>query len=573
MSSASLEIEDANEQSDGRDSIYLTSEERRRERRRESNRRNYANNPEIRERKRLQMQERRAQAKAKKRRWDPPKKQKAIVKEMADLFAADMCNSEGTSASLDDSFSDSADEQMALGQQAPFEQQSESRRTTDPEGYCQEEKQPGAILPATTAQCVQDVCDTSNEDLVDEEIRRAQDEAAAAETLVSQGSARGGGDNAEADLTTALETAVGRGGDGGAEMVRSRDPSRRLQAGPAIVVAIETIVTAEAQPSGPAPAQRPPTALGQASIPSSGICGNCKNPEKCEKDGNDGQGVCERCIDCTVWGYLCWDHFNGVKEWEEPWLWEDGERRKPRERSYHTLVACVGSSGGEDFILGRPLVNLLAGVLAAVVGKGLETIPLLESLAGRHTVDLDLHTGVQTRFPASCDDMVREIVAGSRRVSGVQLIRSARDKLNPGRRNAWPMPATFARGPQPSQAAPPTPSQGWRRCLRLRGSIAQSWSEEVKKGPGGRGFIRYFDRWCMCLLDGRRRSEGVLFDRVGNPDSDARSKIGSSGKFRFKMRFVSRTKQHTHQIWGHDYGPPPSRNTGWACAYNTTCKL
>ncbi|KAJ7488634.1 hypothetical protein B0H11DRAFT_1913105 [Mycena galericulata] len=86
MPSASLEIEDVSEESDGRGSKYLTAKERRRERHREANRRNYAkfvhvkrSNPQIRERKRLQMQERRAQAKAKKRRWDPPKKQKAIV--------------------------------------------------------------------------------------------------------------------------------------------------------------------------------------------------------------------------------------------------------------------------------------------------------------------------------------------------------------------------------------------------------------------------------------------------------------------------------------------------------------
>ncbi|KAJ7449702.1 hypothetical protein B0H11DRAFT_1928488 [Mycena galericulata] len=325
MPSDSPEIEDVSGDLDGHDSIYLTTKERRKQRRREASRRHYASNSEIRERKRLQMQERRAQAKAKKRRWDPPKKPKAIVRddpttctfpsddenllasedeqetqpltydEMAAMFEADMRNSEGASASLDNDLSDSADEQM--------------------------EKQVSTVI-----QDVRDAREMSMQDLIDEPTR-AQDETTAAEMLVHSGSARGGGNT---------DATVCEGGGSGAEMAISREPSKKSQAGPAIVVSIETTATAEYAklpaphgrvfrgyryiPSGPAPAH--PPRQSDASRPnSSGICGNCKNPEKCEKDGNDGKGLCERCMDCTVWGYLCWDHFNGLKEWEEPWLW------------------------------------------------------------------------------------------------------------------------------------------------------------------------------------------------------------------------------------------------------------
>ncbi|KAJ7651860.1 hypothetical protein B0H17DRAFT_1147579 [Mycena rosella] len=51
-----------------------------------------------------------------------------------------------------------------------------------------------------------------------------------------------------------------------------------------------------------------------------GICGMCPNVDKCENGGDDGEGLCDRCIDCQMWGYACWDHFNGVQEWEES-LW------------------------------------------------------------------------------------------------------------------------------------------------------------------------------------------------------------------------------------------------------------
>ncbi|KAJ7632050.1 hypothetical protein B0H17DRAFT_1217604 [Mycena rosella] len=51
-----------------------------------------------------------------------------------------------------------------------------------------------------------------------------------------------------------------------------------------------------------------------------GICGMCPNADKCENGGDNGERLCDRCVDCQTWGYACWDHFNGVQEWEES-LW------------------------------------------------------------------------------------------------------------------------------------------------------------------------------------------------------------------------------------------------------------
>ncbi|KAJ7453604.1 hypothetical protein B0H11DRAFT_1926750 [Mycena galericulata] len=339
MLSASPQIEDTDEDLDARESTYMTTKERRKARRREASR---------------------AQAKAKKRRWDPPKKPKAIVRddphegtfptedenlldsdddtgeqplsydELAVLFYADMRNSEGGVQTLDDNLSDSMDEASI-----PTTLDALERTVAYPR-----EESPKAFVVATT---VQHACQMASEDPTDH-TRRAQDEASAAETLVSmatavrEGSAGVSGKHAETALETPPTTREGSIDEMGS--LRSRQPLT-TRGGPAIVIAVETVVVAESAdrstapcarvfrgyryiPNGPAPAehQTPPQSFRPASMSApSGICGNCKNPEKCETDGDDSEGLCERCVDCTVWGYLCWDHFNGLKDWEESSLW------------------------------------------------------------------------------------------------------------------------------------------------------------------------------------------------------------------------------------------------------------
>ncbi|KAJ6617232.1 hypothetical protein B0H10DRAFT_1948474 [Mycena sp. CBHHK59/15] len=56
--------------------------------------------------------------------------------------------------------------------------------------------------------------------------------------------------------------------------------------------------------------------------PVRGMCGSCKNEDKCARDGKDGAGLCERCLYCQMYGYKCWDHTTGVlDDDEEVWCW------------------------------------------------------------------------------------------------------------------------------------------------------------------------------------------------------------------------------------------------------------
>ncbi|KAJ7112732.1 hypothetical protein C8R44DRAFT_741804 [Mycena epipterygia] len=65
----------------GRAQNFERITEEQTERNRQAYQRYYESHPEIREKKRLQMAERRAAAKAAKRRWDPPKKKKSVLVE------------------------------------------------------------------------------------------------------------------------------------------------------------------------------------------------------------------------------------------------------------------------------------------------------------------------------------------------------------------------------------------------------------------------------------------------------------------------------------------------------------
>ncbi|KAJ7434604.1 hypothetical protein B0H11DRAFT_1920592 [Mycena galericulata] len=324
-------LEKDDEGSDTGDSQYLTTSERRKKRRREASARYYHN----------------AAKKAKKRRWDPPKKTKPIPKddpqeavfpsedenllesgdetnsppltydEIAALFDADIRESEGTVPSMDDLQPDSDDE--VAGGSATASSLSGPQRQTHDEALI--EKMP-AIEYRTEVLKSAAMDDPSCILSYEQSELRAQ-EAVAAETLARL-----------------AETVEAR------ESVRSRAVSPQSsphiggtttdgeRGAPAIAVVVEYSGVAEDGasdrnrvfrgyryvPTGPPPegAVRP---VYQARPASSGICGNCKSVEKCEKDGRDGQGLCDRCLDCTMEGYLCWDHFNGVKEWEEPWLW------------------------------------------------------------------------------------------------------------------------------------------------------------------------------------------------------------------------------------------------------------
>ncbi|KAJ7125499.1 hypothetical protein C8R43DRAFT_958456 [Mycena crocata] len=112
-----------------------------------------------------------------------------------------------------------------------------------------------------------------------------------------------------------------------------------VRAAPALVIALEGIASTDDSvlspkertrvfrgyryiPSGPPPDVRPVNPPRDPMLPPpSGICGNCKSVEMCNADGNDGEGLCAMCSDCQIEGFLCWDHFNGLKDWEEAWLW------------------------------------------------------------------------------------------------------------------------------------------------------------------------------------------------------------------------------------------------------------
>ncbi|KAJ7157659.1 hypothetical protein C8R43DRAFT_949022 [Mycena crocata] len=314
----------------------------------------YASHPEAREKKRASIAEKRAAEKARRRRWDPPKHPKPSLRKDSNTPidfptqdpTRDTSNIKGKRV-----------QHVSLhASQTLYETHMETGANPRSEDIMADyndsdrEASPGQGLS----------------------LNRPDEETAAAETLagfaslsnVRNISAPRDMREGAGDSTTHFQsetTAVGQraGALGGDEMSSScssdvdktsrcthsspvREGADRAQ--PAIIISIEAGTGTDTanpdaspeeapgrtrvfrgyryMPSGPPPDVRPVNEPRHPALePAQGICGNCKTVEACEADGDDQEGLCARCSDCQMERFLCWDHFNGVKEWEEPWLW------------------------------------------------------------------------------------------------------------------------------------------------------------------------------------------------------------------------------------------------------------
>ncbi|KAJ7070282.1 hypothetical protein B0H15DRAFT_870927 [Mycena belliarum] len=318
------------------DEDWKTAVEKRRERRRAADRRYYQNNPGVKEKKRVKMAEKRASVKAARRKWDPVKASKPSPREDPN---------EARFPSEDENLLSSADEararlnmdelcsdyQYELIMEAAANGSSDNKdfRGSDSEECCSDmgAEGEGDYHPAL------------NKDCCESHMVRANDEVSVAETLATMSGLVG---PAAAVHPSLGETSASPGpADSEQAPIRTNEmstcrPVSEEYEQPATGTAAVMVISIDGLPLVPA-APRPRIFRGYRYIPSgpvpniprvisaprpeaTGICGKCPTVQECDHGGDDGEGLCGRCIDCQVGGYACWDHFNGVKEWEES-LW------------------------------------------------------------------------------------------------------------------------------------------------------------------------------------------------------------------------------------------------------------
>ncbi|KAJ6575922.1 hypothetical protein B0H10DRAFT_1963670 [Mycena sp. CBHHK59/15] len=260
------------------------------ERRRTSSAKYYEKNPDIREKKRLQMAKKRAEAKAKKRRWDPPKQAdtpERLPSYLQDGVGSDDGNSRNNIeyTDVDRSFDKEDDEAIVAAILASM-----AARRLD--GLSIEYK--GQSLPLVL---------TNRTD--------------------KKASSIGNGGTPEG--RSAGSTALVQDPSGTAEMMGS--PNTDSGVNPVASGSVHTApfngwryVPFGPPPPGAVPPVRKPRPSWMP--PVRGMCGSCKNEDKCARDGKDGAGLCERCLYCQMYGYKCWDHTTGVlDDDEEVWCW------------------------------------------------------------------------------------------------------------------------------------------------------------------------------------------------------------------------------------------------------------
>ncbi|KAJ6532324.1 hypothetical protein DFH09DRAFT_1092834 [Mycena vulgaris] len=302
-------------------SKWVTPEEKRKQRRREASRRYYQNNPAIREKKRQQTADRRAAAKAAKRRWDPPKKPKPVPRREDPNEGAFPSEDENILSAQEDNTTKTWDDACIQDEYEIQMETGEYRHTTravHPYFYyysCRQcigeyygllcrrpERGRLTVLPDDKSQAAIDVLVESREAL----------------TKTSPASMEGQ-DPALADTQGDEGTPTISGAEMSECCSSAESPVSWDKSAPAIAVVIENSGMRDDPAAPPPEGAIPPAKVFRAD--SSGICGHCKTVNVCNNGGEDQEGLCARCLDCEMWGYACWDHFNDVKDWEESWLW------------------------------------------------------------------------------------------------------------------------------------------------------------------------------------------------------------------------------------------------------------
>ncbi|KAJ7626754.1 hypothetical protein B0H17DRAFT_1150905 [Mycena rosella] len=322
----------------------LTAAQKKRQRQREASKRYYVNHPEVKTKKQVQAAERRAAKKTAKRRWDPPKRSKPGRRSEQRRSEPDIFNKadqallpSGDNPQIAELQTDAEDVEDGNSHTSKFTAQHEYETVME---NAASENSADYFEEASAGRLLEEANDDPDEFWRPEwaglGTLRAADEVVAAETLASMA-----GLSAPQELKMPSDTREPEGEDEqaggsltiqGAEMTQCRSDGESTldSSAPEIAVVIEDVSDTRParvfrgyryEPVGPQPdnAARQARSMPSAS-PGQGICGDCRKVDACNTAGDDSEGLCFRCLDCVMGDYACWEHFNGVKDWEDP-LW------------------------------------------------------------------------------------------------------------------------------------------------------------------------------------------------------------------------------------------------------------